>query len=169
MNKNCYRIIFNRARGMLMVVADITMAAHALTAPCARQKRPVSSASFRLTRLSFGLLLAVGGISFPVHAKIIADPQASSAQQPSVLQTANGIEQINIQPPSAAGVSHNKYVQFDVEDRGAILNNGRTHSQTELAGYVAANPYLAKGEAKVILNEVNSRDPSRLNGMLEVA
>lgn len=34
---------------------------------------------------------------------------------------------------------------------------------------VAANPWLAKGEAKVILNEVNSRNPSQLNGMLEVA
>jgi filamentous hemagglutinin family protein len=34
---------------------------------------------------------------------------------------------------------------------------------------VAGNPWLAKGEAKVILNEVNSRDPSNLNGMIEVA
>ncbi|WP_241650489.1 filamentous hemagglutinin N-terminal domain-containing protein, partial [Rosenbergiella collisarenosi] len=63
----------------------------------------------------------------------------------------------------------NKYTQFDIEQRGAILNNGRTTSQTQLAGQVAANPWLAKGEAKVILNEVNSRDPSLLNGMLEVA
>lgn len=49
------------------------------------------------------------------------------------------------------------------------MNNGRTTSQTQLAGQVVANPWLAKGEAKVILNEVNSRDPSLLNGMLEVA
>ncbi|QFG76696.1 hypothetical protein DMB90_10955 [Raoultella planticola] len=41
--------------------------------------------------------------------------------------------------------------------------------QSQLGGMVAGNPWLAKGEAKVILNEVNSRDPSRLNGMIEVA
>ncbi|SEQ38899.1 filamentous hemagglutinin, partial [Rosenbergiella nectarea] len=168
MNKNRYRIVFNHARGMAMVVADITVSAYALTAPCSPATR-ISSATFRLTRLSLGMLLAVGGISFPAQAKVIADSQASAHQQPTVLQTANGIEQINIQAPSAAGVSHNKYTQFDIENRGAILNNGRTISQTQLAGQVAGNPWLARGEAKVILNEVNSKDPSLLNGMLEVA
>ncbi|WP_241587241.1 hemagglutinin repeat-containing protein [Rosenbergiella epipactidis] len=169
MNKNRYRIVYNPARGMAMVVADITVSAYALTAPCAPDRRTASSRAFRLTRLSLGGLLAIGCISFPVQAKVIADSQASGHQQPTLLQTANGIEQINIQAPSAAGVSHNKYTQFDIEQRGAILNNGRTTSQTQLAGQVAANPWLAKGEAKVILNEVNSRDPSLLNGMLEVA
>ncbi|WP_277755401.1 ESPR-type extended signal peptide-containing protein, partial [Rosenbergiella nectarea] len=125
MNKNRYRIVFNHVRGMAMVVADITVSAYALTAPCSPATR-ISSATFRLTRLSLGMLLAVGGISFPARAKVIADSQASSHQQPTVLQTANGIEQINIQAPSAAGVSHNKYTQFDIENRGAILNNGRT-------------------------------------------
>ncbi|WP_241592666.1 hemagglutinin repeat-containing protein [Rosenbergiella epipactidis] len=169
MNKNRYRIVYNPARGMAMVVADITVSAYALTAPCAPDSRTASSRAFRLTRLSLGGLLAIGCISFPVQAKVVADSQASKHQQPTILQTANGIEQINIQAPSAAGVSHNNYTQFDIEQRGAILNNGRTTSQTQLAGQVAANPWLAKGEAKVILNEVNSRDPSLLNGMLEVA
>lgn len=53
--------------------------------------------------------------------------------------------------------------------RGVILNNGRTHSQTQLDGWVEANPWLAKGEARVILNEVNASDPSRLHGFVEVA
>lgn len=168
MNKNRYRIVFNPARGMSMVVADITVSANSLTAPCACAARPIASA-FRLTRLSLAMLLAAGAITVPAQAKVIANSQASSHQQPTILQTANGLEQINIQAPSAAGVSHNKYTQFDIEHRGAILNNGRTTSQTQLAGQVVANPWLAKGEAKVILNEVNSRDPSLLNGMLEVA
>jgi len=42
-------------------------------------------------------------------------------------------------------------------------------TQTQQGGWVDGNPWLAKGEAKVILNEVNSRDPSRLNGYIEVA
>jgi len=34
---------------------------------------------------------------------------------------------------------------------------------------ITGNPYLARGEAKVILNEVNSSDPSVLKGYVEVA
>ncbi|MCP5978969.1 filamentous hemagglutinin N-terminal domain-containing protein, partial [Klebsiella pneumoniae] len=48
-------------------------------------------------------------------------------------------------------------------------NNSRANTSTQLAGMVAGNPNLAKGEARVILNEVNTRDPSRLNGYIEVA
>ncbi|KAF5294703.1 hypothetical protein FQR65_LT19959 [Abscondita terminalis] len=52
---------------------------------------------------------------------------------------------------------------------GAILNNARNNTQTQLGGWVQGNPWLAKGEAKVILNEVNSSNPSQLKGYLEVA
>ena len=38
-----------------------------------------------------------------------------------------------------------------------------------VAGWVQGNPNLARGEAKVILNEVNSANPSRLKGYVEVA
>ena len=40
--------------------------------------------------------------------------------------------------------------------------------QTQLGGWVQGNPWLATGPARVILNEVNSSQPSRLNGWLEV-
>lgn len=50
-----------------------------------------------------------------------------------------------------------------------VLNNSHASTSTQLAGMVAGNPNLAKGEARVILNEVNTRDPSRLNGYIEVA
>ena len=42
-------------------------------------------------------------------------------------------------------------------------------AQTQMAGWVQGNPNLARGEAKVILNEVNSANPSRLKGYVEVA
>ena len=76
---------------------------------------------------------------------------------------------MNIQTPSAGGVSRNTYSQFDVGQKGVILNNAHKNTNTELGGMITANPWLAKGEAKVILNEVNARDPSRLNGYIEVA
>jgi filamentous hemagglutinin len=104
-----------------------------------------------------------------VHADITADPSAPGNQQATVLSTANGVPQVNIQTPSAAGVSRNTYSRFDVDQRGAILNNSRVNTSTQLGGMVSANPWLAGGEARVILNEVNASDPSRLNGYLEVA
>ena len=76
---------------------------------------------------------------------------------------------VNIQTPSAAGVSRNTYRQFDVKSKGAILNNSNKNTQTQLGGWVQGNPYLAGGTAKVILNEVNSQNPSLLNGYIEVA
>ncbi len=64
---------------------------------------------------------------------------------------------------------HNTYSQFDVGNQGVILNNAHNNVQTQLGGMVAGNPWLAKGEARIILNEVNSRNPSQLNGFVEVA
>ena len=98
-----------------------------------------------------------------------ADKSAPGNQQPTVLQTANGLPQVNIQTPSAGGVSRNQYSQFDVAEKGAVLNNARKAVQTQTAGWVQGNPNLAAGEAKVILNEVNSSAPSRLKGYVEVA
>src|SRR5690606_712415 len=90
-------------------------------------------------------------------------------QRPTLLQTANGLPQVNIQTPSAAGVSRNTYSQFDVQSQGAILNNSRTATQTQTGGWVQANPWLAGGAARVVLNEVNSSNPSHLRGDVEVA
>ncbi|WP_447737424.1 two-partner secretion domain-containing protein [Aeromonas veronii] len=169
MNKHCYRILFNRSLGLLQVVPDIARrrgsstgrVATATGARCVASMRPVAFAS--------ALALGLVSITFPARAQIVADPTAPGAQQPTVLETANGVPQVNIQTPSAAGVSRNTYQQFDVEQQGAILNNSRTNTQTQLGGWVQGNPWLAKGTARIILNEVNASDPSRLQGYLEVA
>nr|WP_236493246.1 filamentous hemagglutinin N-terminal domain-containing protein [Xanthomonas massiliensis] len=101
--------------------------------------------------------------------RIVADPSAPRNQRPAVVAAANGTPTVNIATPSAAGVSHNTYSQFDVGAKGAILNNSRTNAQTQLGGWVQGNPWLATGTARVILNEVNSANPSYLNGYVEVA
>ena len=79
------------------------------------------------------------------------------------------LPQVNIQTPSAGGVSRNQYSQFDVAEKGAVLNNARKSAQTQMAGWVKGNLNLARGEAKVILNEVNSKLIRRLKGYVEVA
>ncbi|MDM8354804.1 filamentous hemagglutinin N-terminal domain-containing protein [Pandoraea communis] len=102
-----------------------------------------------------------------VRAQVVAAP---GGQGPNVVQTANGLQQVNITAPTAAGVSKNVYSQFDVPRQGVILNNSPTVVNTQQAGYVNGNPNLARDQAaRVILNQVNSNSPSQLRGYLEVA
>ncbi|WP_347113874.1 hemagglutinin repeat-containing protein [Leclercia sp. S52] len=168
MNKNLYRIVFNKARGMLMVVADIARSGRAGSSRSSGIGHTHSQLIGKVSAISFSLWLAMGAVQ-TAQAAIVADAGAPKNQQPTVINSANGTPQVNIQTPSAAGVSRNNYTQFDVDNKGAILNNSHKNVQTNIGGMVAGNPWLAKGEAKVILNEVSSRDPSKLNGMIEVA
>ena len=199
MNKQCYRVIFNKARGMLMVVSeaarsqgktsnageggsDISQVAG--TAQINSQTAGHTSAftsdsscyqSGKLITLRSHLLLALGLatiVATTAHAdatNIVADRNAAANNQAVIINTSSGKTQVNIQTPSAAGVSRNVFSKFDVGADGAILNNSRVNAQTQLAGWVEGNPYLARGEARVILNEVNSSDPSRLTGFTEIA
>ncbi|WP_035370603.1 two-partner secretion domain-containing protein, partial [Edwardsiella hoshinae] len=169
MNKNLYRIVFNRALGLFQVVAEIVRsngpgASAGSTAAGSRCLATVSP-------LRFALALALGqAVILPLaHAQVVADPRAPGNQRPTVLEAANGVPLVNIQTPSAAGISRNTYKQFDVDPQGAILNNSRINTQTQLGGWVQGNPWLARGTARIILNEVNSSDPSQLRGYMEVA
>ncbi|HBV9248026.1 TPA: filamentous hemagglutinin N-terminal domain-containing protein, partial [Klebsiella aerogenes] len=169
MNKRFYRIVFNKARGMLMVVAETTRSHRAGVSPqSGADARTGSTLASTLAPLAFSFLLAFSCLT-PAQAAIVADNHAPGGQQPQIANSANGTPQVNIQTPSGAGVSRNVYSQFDVDGRGVVLNNSHANTSTQLAGMVAGNPNLAKGEARVILNEVNTRDPSRLNGYIEVA
>ncbi|GJI97212.1 hypothetical protein RugamoR57_39300 [Duganella caerulea] len=173
MNKLCYRIVFNKARGLCMAVQE-TARSHGKGAG---QAGPAGTAAAgglatRLRSLARALLGAFGGTALLAglaSAQIIADPNASGRQQATVLNAANGVLQVNIQTPSVAGVSRNVYSRFDVPKTGAVLNNSRTAVQSQLGGWIDANPWMAHGTARVILNEVNSNDPSQLRGYIEVA
>ena len=172
MNNKLYRVIFNKTRGMLMVVSEIASG----NGKGSSGHGAISGLGATLTRrlfayslLQLNILFALGWYPINVNANIITDASAPGNQQPTVLQSANGTPQVNIQTPSKGGVSRNKYSQLDVDQRGVILNNSRTNTSTELGGMVSGNPWLAKGEAGIILNEVNSRNASQLNGYIEVA
>ncbi|MGI3429999.1 hemagglutinin repeat-containing protein [Providencia stuartii] len=173
MNKLFYRLIFNAARQMVMVVADITRS-HRAGPACQTENRINKIANGRIRwsikPIVASLWVTLGMVSFNASASTIkADGHAPGNQQPTVLQTQNGLPQVNIQAPNRDGVSRNQYSQFDVDHKGAILNNSRNNVNTQLGGMIQGNDWLAKGEAKIILNEVNSRDPSQLNGFIEVA
>ena len=99
-------------------------------------------------------------------AQIVATPGTST----QVIQTQNGLPQVNVARPSGAGVSVNTYNQFDVQKAGAILNNSPTIVQTQQAGYINGNPnFGANDAARIIINQVNSNNPSQLRGFVEVA
>ena len=173
MNKHLYRIIFNEARGQLMVVGEHANNKAKAPGTTARQSRQVlGDRSSRFTgKLRSGLLLLTMNLIWhaPLQAQIISDTRAPGNQRPVVVDTPVGVPVVNIQTPSSAGVSRNQYSQFDVNRQGAILNNARDNVQTQLAGWVQGNAMLATGTARVILNEVNASNPSLLNGFVEVA
>ena len=177
MNKHHYKVIFSRVLNQLVVVSELAKSqgkAQSENVSPEQEKTGLFSTALSLNPIHFSLMLALGFVflSPSVHAEdmaIRADKSAPGNQQPTVLQTANGLPQVNIQTPSVGGVSRNQYSQFDVAEKGAVLNNARKAVQTQLAGWVQGNPNLARGEAKVILNEVNSANPSRLKGYVEVA
>lgn len=183
MNKNCYRIIFSQARGIFIAVAEIAKSrsktagqSHAIGGVEIENTSATSSITYKkLNPINFAVLSLLGAAIYTVpmaaiaDSQIIADRSAPKTQQATILNSSNGLAQVNIQTPSAGGVSRNTYTQFDVGQEGAILNNSRNNTQTQIGGWVQGNPWLAKGEAKVILNEVNSSNPSQLKGYLEVA
>ncbi len=173
MNKHLYRIVFNKARGLLMVVAENVSAQGKAPGNTQAPGHGAGQCIATLGRLRFAVMGALGLVSLSAApawaAGIVADPSAPAGQRPMVMESANGTPLVNIQAPSAAGVSHNTYNQFDVDGRGAILNNAGSNSQTQLGGWVEGNPYLGNGSARVILNEVNASNPSQLRGYVEVA
>ncbi len=86
-----------------------------------------------------------------------------------VIGVSRGVPVVQIAPPSAGGVSDNRYTQFNVGASGAVLNNSGGASSTQLAGQIGGNPMLGNRHAATILNQVTAPNPSQLLGTLEVA
>ena len=100
---------------------------------------------------------------------IVVDTNSPKNRQPILDTTRNGIDILHIAGVDGNGVSHNAYTQFNVKERGLILNNATKYSKTQLAGYIDKNMFLAGNGAKTIINEVTSTNPSTLKGYIEVA
>lgn len=104
---------------------------------------------------------------YPLHpawgaAMTAADKNTQVTQQKNV-------PIINIATPNGAGVSHNKFQQFNVDKQGAVLNNATTNVNSQIAGQVKANANLKGNAANLIINEVTGSSRSELQGKLEVA
>ncbi len=169
MNAKCYRTVFNAVRGMLVAVeesARSTGKGRQTGGQAGTSAASTSSAArFAVLPVVFGAWCALG-LSYTVHAQVVAAP-GSGAQ---VIQTQNGLQQVNVARPNGSGVSLNTYTQFSVPGQGTILNNAPGITQTQQAGYINGNPNLLPGgSARIIVNQVTSTSPSTLQGYLEVA
>ncbi|KGV68512.1 tRNA nuclease effector CdiA-2 [Burkholderia pseudomallei] len=168
MNKNRYRVVFNRARGALMVVQENGRASHGSGSRDARAgvvPAWLSLSPFALRHVALAVLVAVGVVPIWVNAQVVA----GGAHAPSVIQTQNGLQQVNINRPGSSGVSMNTYNQFDVPKPGIILNNSPINVQTQLGGIIGGNPNFQAGDAaRLIVNQVNSNNPSFIRGKVEI-
>lgn len=115
--------------------------------------------------LSYTLIFLT--VVYPLHpawgaAMTAADKNTQISQQ-------NNVPIINIATPNGAGISHNKFQQFNVDKQGAVLNNATTNVNSQIAGQIKANANLKGNAANLIINEVTSSNRSELQGKLEVA
>ncbi|MFZ2266875.1 MAG: filamentous hemagglutinin N-terminal domain-containing protein, partial [Azonexus sp.] len=149
-----YRLVRNKSTGLLIAVSEIAKS-------CSGQ----------------GGKSVVGAILLPVF---LLWGRASAAEGPSAIPVtsrtttytaANGTTVVDIANANAAGLSHNTFLQYNVNPQGMVLNNtvlgAQISNTSQLAGQVMANPNMTQ-QATVILNEVVSNNRSVLNGYTEV-
>jgi hemolysin len=109
--------------------------------------------------------LFIAVIPNTLAAGVVVAPGPGGTAQ---LQTQAGVPIVNIVAPNGAGLSHNQFLDYNVDRQGLVLNNALQAGQSQLAGQLAANPQLQGQAASVILNEVISRNPSAINGAQEI-
>ena len=102
MNKRHYKVIFSRVLNQLVVVSELAKSqgkAQSENVSSEQEKTGLFSTALSLNPIHFSLMLALGFVFLApsIHAEdmaIRADKSAPNNQQPTVLQTANGLPQV---------------------------------------------------------------------------
>ena len=101
------------------------------------------------------------------NPQLLVDPNA--ADRPIVKSAANGTPIVDIAGANSAGISHNRFLDYNVGAAGLVLNNSVAGAHTQLAGDIGGNALLNGRSASIILNQVTGGNASVLAGMTEVA
>ena len=126
---------------------------------------------FTQAKKRLAALLLIGSLA-PCfsYCEIIPDNSAPVNHRASVSQTPNApATQIDIASPNDKGISINEYSKLNTPKEGTVFNNSQGGAISKTAGYIPPNPRLNRGEAKLIINQVNSPLPSNLQGNIEIA
>ncbi|WP_244100040.1 filamentous hemagglutinin N-terminal domain-containing protein [Burkholderia ambifaria] len=132
--------------------------------------RPRAATPAARTTLAAALTLAMPILAAqPAFAQpgLVVDPNA--ANRPGITNGPNGTPIVGINAPDAAGISANRFTEYNVGPAGLVLNNSVNGTNTQLAGYIDGNARLGGRAAQVILNQVTGGNASVLAGATEVA
>ncbi|WP_249177368.1 filamentous hemagglutinin N-terminal domain-containing protein [Burkholderia ambifaria] len=132
--------------------------------------RPRAATPAARTTLAAALTLAMPILAAqPAFAQpgLVVDPNA--ANRPGIANGPNGTPIVGINAPDAAGISANRFTEYNVGPAGLVLNNSVNGTNTQLAGYIDGNARLGGRSAQVILNQVTGGNASVLAGATEVA
>ena len=99
-------------------------------------------------------------------ANLVVDP--NSTYNTKVDESRNGVPIVNISTPNDRGVSINQFKEYNVDEKGQILNNADNIGRSYLGGLINANPNLAPNQAaNLIILQVNGSNRSQIEGYLE--
>ena len=99
-------------------------------------------------------------------ANLVVDP--NSNYNTKLDESASGVPIVNISTPNDRGVSINEFSEYNIDEKGQIINNADNVGRSHLAGLINANPNLAPNQAaNLVILQVNGSNRSQIEGYLE--
>ncbi|WP_180106000.1 MULTISPECIES: hemagglutinin repeat-containing protein [unclassified Acinetobacter] len=161
-----YKTIWNKSKNAFDVVSETVSSKGKDTSG---SKDGAQSVVGKVTGF-FAVLTPLAAMLFVQQSFANVEVQSGNTR---VYNANNGVQVIDIATANAAGISHNRYLNYNVDKSGQVLNNAAMKSDalsvmTQLAGKIQTNKNLDKS-ARVILNEVTGTNRSQLSGYIEIA
>ncbi len=99
-------------------------------------------------------------------ANLVVDPNSTHNTKLDVAP--NRVPVVNISTPNNRGISINEFSEYNIDEKGQVLNNADNYGRSHLAGIISANPNLAPNQAaNLIILQVNGSNRSQIEGYLE--